>query len=204
MKRNRILLIASAVILLCTCIITGVSYALFTDSVSVTNHLQAGKLDVTLERTDLTYCILNDAGVLETVTVDADLDFTSSTANNVFGIDASGMKVVPGSYFVAKMKMGNNGNVAFTYDVSISLLEGNNALAEQLTVTVTHPNGSTTVKKLSELTNGLTITAGTMGATDSAQEFTVAVSFDDATANNSAMNKSVVFDLVVTAEQATA
>ena len=188
----------------CTCIITGVSYALFTDSVSVTNHLQAGKLDVTLERTDLTYCILNDAGVLETVTVDADLDFTSSTANNVFGIDASGMKVVPGSYFVAKMKMGNKGNVAFTYDVSISLLEGNNALAEQLTVTVTHPNGSTTVKKLSELTNGLTITAGTMGATDSAQEFTVAVSFDDATANNSAMNKSVVFDLVVTAEQATA
>ena len=122
----------------------------------------------------------------------------------MFGIDASGMKVVPGSYFVAKMKMGNKGNVAFTYDVSISLLEGNNALAEQLTVTVTHPNGSTTVKKLSELTNGLTITAGTMGATDSAQEFTVAVSFDDATANNSAMNKSVVFDLVVTAEQATA
>ncbi len=204
MKRNRILLLACSVILLCTCIITGVSYALFTDSVSVNNHLQAGKLDVTLTRTDLTYCILNDEGVLETVTVDSDLDFTSSTAENVFGIDASDMKVVPGSYFVAKMKMGNNGNVAFTYDVSISLLEGNNALAEQLTVTVTHPDGSTTVKKLSQLTNGLTVTAGTMDKSDTAQEFTVSVSFDNVANNNDAMDQSVVFDLVVTAEQATA
>lgn len=204
MKRNRILLIACSVILLCTCIITGVSYALFTDSISVNNHLQAGKLDVTLVRTDLTYCILNSEGVLETVTVTDDLDFTTSTEENVFGIDASGMKVVPGSYFVAKMQMGNNGNVAFTYNVSISLLEGNNALAEQLTVKVTHPNGSITTKKLSELTSGLTITAGTMGKTDTVQEFTVAVSFDDVNTNNAAMNKSVVFDLVVTAEQATA
>ena len=46
MRRKRALLISCSVILLCVSIIVGMTYALFTDSVSVNTHLQAGNLDI--------------------------------------------------------------------------------------------------------------------------------------------------------------
>lgn len=216
MKKKRVLLVSCAVILLCMCIIVGMTYALFTDSVSVKNHLKAGDLEISLTRTNLEYSVLNEDGELAVTTVEDDLDFTDTTGENVFGIDATDIRIVPGSYFDADMEISNNGNVAFTYSVGIQLIGESNALAEQLQVTVTHPDGTTTTRMLSELADGLSIATGKMKVTDTKQAFSVRVDFvDDVVANaglaegetgmdnDLAQEQTAVFDLVVTAVQAT-
>lgn len=216
MKKKRVLLVSCSIILLCMSIIIGMTYALFTDSVSVKNHLKAGNLDITLTRTNLKYSVLNEDGELAVTEVTDDYNFTASTNENIFGIDATDIRIVPGSYFDADMEIANNGNVAFTYSVGIQLIGNSNALAEQLQVTVTHPDGTTTTKKLSELADGLSIATGKMKVTDASQSFSVKVEFiDDVVANANlatgetpmdndlAQTQSAVFDLVVTAVQAT-
>lgn len=219
MKKKKVLLVSCSVIMLCICIIAGMSYALFTDSVSVGNHLKAGTLDVKLTRTDLEYCVLNSVGELEVISTAHDLDLTTSTDTNVFGIDSTDIRIVPGSYFDADLKITNNGDTAFRYSISIKMLGDSNALAEQLKVTVTHPDGTTTVKMLSEIVNGLEIDTGKMKVGDREQRFSVRVDFvddvdyndalpteateDDRMDNDEAQTQTAVFDLIVTAVQAT-
>lgn len=218
MNKKRVLLISCSVIMLCLCIIAGMSYALFTDSVTVSNHLQAGNLHITLTRTELQYSILSVNGELDTITVEEDLDLTTSTDDecNVFGIDSNDVRIVPGSYFDAELEIKNDGNTAFNYSVSIKRLDGTMDLADQLKVIVTHPDGSRTEKMLSELTGDLSIAAGRMKKTDSVQTFRVRVEFvndadynvshdEDARINNNDVQSgTAVFDLIVTAEQALA
>ena len=193
---------SAAVILLCMTVIAGMTFALFTDGDSVKNHLQAGDLEVLLTRTDLEYRYLSADGEWKTVTEEADLDFTTSTENNVFGLDSKDIRIVPGSYFNADMQVDNVGNVAFTYEVSIKMLGEVNALAEQLEVTVTKADGSTETKKLSEMVNGHTIMAGRMLEDDAPQTFNVDVYFTDDTAiNNAAQTQLAEFDLVIIATQ---
>ena len=48
-NRKRALLVSASVILLCMTIIVGMTWALFTDTATVENHLQAGDLNITLE-----------------------------------------------------------------------------------------------------------------------------------------------------------
>lgn len=216
-KRERKLLASCSTILLCICIIIGATYAYFTDSVTVGNHLKAGYLDVELIRTNLEYASLNAHGELEIKKNTERYNFTHATNKNIFGLDADNIVIAPGAYFDADMLIRNNGNVAFNYRVEIRLRGESNALAEQLQVTLTHPNGTKTVKKLSELAGGLSIAAGKMKATDRSQGFSVRVEFIDDVDynlglasdetrmdNNLAQNQSVVFDLVVTAIQSTA
>lgn len=203
-NKKRALLVSCSLILLCMSVIVGMTYALFTDTVSVKNHLKAGSLDISLIRTDLEYSVLDDNGYLAVTKVEDDLNFTATTDENVFGIDATDIKIAPGSYFDADMALVNKGDVAFTYSVSIQLIGDANALAEQLQVTVTHPDGKTTTKMLNELSGGLSIATGEMSATDTLQTFSVRVEFMDVAANNEAQTQTAVFDLVVAAVQATA
>lgn len=219
MKKKRALLISCSVIMICVCIIAGMSYALFTDSVSVKNHLKAGNLDVTLKRTNLEYSVLDSEGVLGVTTVTEDLDLTESSSNNVFGIDSTDIYIVPGSYFDADLEINNEGNTAFTYSISIKMIGEANDLADQLKVTVTRPDGSSTTKMLSELAGGMSVETGRMTAGEAAQKFSVRVEFiddveyngslspeasaSDRMNNNDAQAKTAVFDLVVTAVQAT-
>lgn len=215
-RRKRILIASGAIILLCMVIIVGMTSALFTDSKRVTNHLQAGNLEVGLKRTYLEYKVLDDDGKLALTTDDSVEDFTDSNGENIFGVDAENIRIVPGSYFKAEMEITNEGNVAFTYNLSIKLLEKPNALTEQLNVIITDSKGVTTTAKLSAMANGLTINAGEMLVNDTAQRFTVTIGFIDdidynktleegeaRMNNNSAQSQSAVFDLVVTAVQAT-
>lgn len=203
-NRKRVLLVSGAVILLCMTIIVGMTFALFTDSKRVKNHLRAGDLEVTLTRTYLEYSVLNDSGKLAVTKVEDDYNFTGSTSENVFGVDASRIRIVPGSYFKADMKVSNVGNVAFTYSVGIQLAGEANALAEQLQVTVTLADGTSVTKKLSEMASGHTIAAGELLAGAGSQSFTVKVDFiDDTSVNNMAQVQLVEFDLYVSAVQST-
>lgn len=190
------------------CIIIGMTFALFTDHVWVRNHLKAGNLDITLTRTNLEYTALASDGKLDIITNSDEYDFTNATDENVFGLNSADTLIVPGSYFDADMKITNMGNVAFEYSVRIKLIGESNALAEQLMVTVTHPDGTTTSKMLSELAGELSIATGVMNANDASQSFSVKVEFVNYETttpidNNDAQNQAAQFDLIVTAVQAT-
>jgi len=194
--------VSAAIILLCMTVIAGLTFALFTDGDRVKNHLQAGDLEVRLTRTNLKYRYLDEKGVWQVPVIEDDLDFTSSTEDNVFGLDAEGLYIVPGCYFNADMQVDNVGNVAFTYAVSIDMLGEVNELAEQLQVTVTKADGTSETKKLSDMINGETIMAGTMLEDDAPQTFNVDVYFtDDTTINNAAQTQLAEFDLVIIATQ---
>ena len=217
-RRKRALLISCSVILLCVSIIVGMTYALFTDSLAVENHLYSGTLDVSLTRTYLEYSVLDNEGYLALTKVEDDLDFTHANNENVFGIDSQNVKIAPQSYFYAEMEITNNGNVAFTYDIGFRLSGVSNALAEQLEVTITHPDGTKTTAMLSELAS-VTIATGEMPANDKnqKQQFSIRVEFIDDVEynandkldpsehmnNNLAQTQTVEFDLIVTAVQAT-
>lgn len=203
-NRKRVLIVSGAIILLCMVIIVRMTFALFTDSERMSNHLRAGDLEVALARTYLEYSVLDANGKLAVTKNDKTVSFTGSTKKNVFGVDAEGIYIVPGSYFKAKMKVSNVGNVAFTYHVGIQLTGEVNALARQLEVVVTRADGSTVTATLSEMANGFTIQAGELLKDADAQEFTVEVRFIDNTfINNAAQTQLSVFDLYVSAVQAT-
>ena len=200
MYTKKILAISCVIIMLCTTLIVGASYALFNETVSVGNHLQAGNLDADLTRTNLKFAVLDTNGVLVDHEDGDDVDFTGTTNKNIFGLTGD-QKIVPGSYFEAEMDLSNNGTVAFDYDVEIKILGESNELAEQLKVTVTTANGSETFM-LSEINGKYVVSSGRMYINSSAS-FTVRVEFVDGAANNDAQDQSCAFDLVVTAVQAT-
>ena len=211
-NRKRALLVSASVILLCMTIIVGMTWALFTDTQKVTNHLQAGDLSITLKRTELTKTTLNAQGKL--VTSDPDTttkNFSNPTDENVFGI-VEGEKIVPGTKYVAKMQVENHSDVAFGYWIEIVCTDKTNGadLAKQLKVTVnTGSDASASVN------DGLTVGSSSnyvgeliIGAT--AAEFTVTVEFLDSFVaennidhNDLAQGESLSFDLVVHAVQAT-
>ena len=223
-NRKRLLLVSGSVILLCFTIIVGMTWALFTDTQSVSNHLVAGDLEISLARVELTKTTLNASGFLETPAQPdtTRVEFDDSTDENVFGLttDANGNVtelIVPGSSFVAKMEIKNESDAAFGYWVEIKCTDQDTqtALAKQLIITVTTDTGYS-----STIANGLTVGdennfIGVLGidAQSNTQYFTVTVTFDDkgytfedgvlGSENDAAQTKDVNFDLVVYAVQVT-
>ena len=226
MNRKRVLLLSASMILLCMCVIVGATYALFTDSVTVKNHLQAGNLDLKFERTNLEYTVLDDSGLM-VKHVHADVvDFTeTNTGNaNIFGIAESGL-IVPGSYVEADLKISHDldgdvdgdSNVAFDYQVYIALsAESDPALADQLYVTVTDTNGNDVVTNVKLSSNWFNATSdgyyrvlsGKRVTVNAEETFTIKVEFrnvlDNGATNNLAEDQEVKFDVIVEAQQSTA
>lgn len=198
MRKTRTILAACLTTMVCIAMIVVGTYALFTDSVDLSNHLQAGTLKVKLERTNLKWAKLDSAGYLETGEDAATKDFTEPTTDNIFGIGED-VLVVPGAYYQATLKLTNNGSVAFDYTVKIVLKSNSNALAEQLIVTV--DGDAATAKALSAGEN--VVSSGSLDKTDSnrSKEFTIKIEFADVEDNNDAQELTVNFDLVVVAVQ---
>ena len=208
---KRALLVSSSIILLCITIVMGMTWALFTDTQKVTNHLQAGTLAVALKRTELVKTTLNDEGFLvESAPDTTHVNFTNPTDENVFGIE-NGEKIVPGTKYVAKMQIDNKSDVAFGYWIEVVCTDkaSGEDLAEQLKVTVN--------AKDSYMSNGLTV--GSKGVYIDVLEkgtsgtFTVTVEFEDLgytysngklkSKNDAAEGEKLSFDLVVYAVQVT-
>ena len=207
-SKVKILLTAGVIIvmiILCAVMIVGGTYAIWSDSAKVENHLTAGTLKVKLERISLTKTYLdNETGYLVTNGPDTTIvNFTNtSTANtNVFGIN-SDEKVVPCSEYEAKLRLTNNGDVAFTYDVIIKLITTSNALAKQLRVYINGEDKGTLDEYAVD--GKAVIATQTLEKNDSAKEFTVKIQFiNDNNINNDAQNQEVNFDLLVNAVQKT-
>ena len=210
-NRKRALLVSASVILLCMTIIVGMTWALFTDTQKVTNHLQAGDLSITLKRTELTKTTLNAQGKLVTSEPDTNpLTFSNPTDENVFGI-VEGEKIVPGTKYQASMQIENHSDVAFGYWIEIVCTDKTNGadLAKQLKVTV-----NTGADASASVNDGLTVGSSSnyVGELiiDATAEFTVTVEFLDSFVaennidhNDLAQGESLSFDLVVHAVQAT-
>ena len=206
-RRHSILIFSLVAILLALMVIVGVTFALFSDSTKISNHLDAGTLKITLVRESLTGSALADDGTLAAVTDNTVKDFTNSS-DNVFNLK-SGDLVVPKSTYTANMKLNNNGSVAFGYWVEIKVngatpTGSNLALAQQLKVTVTPAGGNA---QSSYVDKGLYV--GSQSAPiatvlrNASTTFSVSVMFDDLSTNNSAELGSITFDLVVHAIQVT-
>lgn len=225
-NRKRVLLMSASMILLCMCVIVGATYALFTDSVTVKNHLQAGNLDLKFERTGLEYTVLDDSGLMVKKVYTDVVDFTeTNTAGaNIFGIVDDSL-IVPGSYVKADLKISHdldgdeNGdsNVAFDYQVYIALsAESDPALADQLYVTITNANGDDVVKSVklsSDWFNSASdgyyqVLSGKRVTVNTEETFTIKVEFrnvlDNGATNNLAEDQEVKFDVIVEAQQSTA
>lgn len=213
---KRVLLVSASMVLLCLCIIVGATYALFTDSVTVHNHLQAGDLDLRFERTNLEYAVLKTDGTIEVVKETGVVDFTDTsidfTNTNIFGINDERV-IVPTSFVKADLRIANDGNVAFDYKVFLLLKDGiSTDLAKQLLVTVSSGNNVLVSKKpLSEMATGegYVILSGSTVKTTSEVVFTVHIEFADDVVDNTigdndlAQDQAVAFDLSVSAVQST-
>ena len=219
-NKRRALVVSAAVILLCMTVIVGMTWALFTDTQTVHNHLQAGDLTITLKRTELTKTTLNDEGFLVNLPVDKTVvNFTNPSDDNVFGLttDASGdvtELVAPGSKFVAKMKIENNSDVAFGYWIEVVCTDKTSGadLAKQLKLSVT-----TDGTDASTINEGLKVGSDTnfvdVLAIGESGTFTITVEFDDqgytfengvlSSTNDAAERENLEFDLVVYAVQVT-
>ena len=210
-NRRRALVVSATVILLCMTVIVGMTWALFTDTQKVTNHLQAGDLSITLKRTELTKTTLNAQGKLVTSAPDTTTkNFSNPTDENVFGI-VEGEKIVPGTKYQASMQIENHSDVAFGYWIEIVCTDKTNGadLAKQLKVTV-----NTGADASASVNDGLTVGSSSnyVGELiiDATAEFTVTVEFLDSFVaennidhNDLAQGESLSFDLVVHAVQAT-
>jgi len=204
------LLISGAVILLCFTIIVGMTWALFTDMETVTNHLQAGDLDMTLERIALTKTTPDSRGYMFTTVYEAEeayANFTNATNENVFDITGD-ERIVPLTEFTAGMRITNNSkiaksDVAFAYWVEIVYTGDEDAvLAEQISVTIDNGEAQTLNQgyKFGSKENPI----GVIGLNESAT-FTVSIKFLDLKdeVNDLAQGGEVSFDMIVYAVQYT-
>ena len=206
-KKKRSVLLSVMTLALCLALIASGTYALFSDEVRLTNHLQAGTLDITLTRNSLTTKSLDQTtGFLTEATKTDPVDFSNPTNKNIFDITDDTL-IVPGSYYSAEMQITNNSDVAFGYWLEI-VFDGtvDLTLAEQIKITVTTSDGAKSISTTLDKSNGLigeeTSPIEVLAKTGSTL-FTISVEFSDLGNNNDAKNKTFEFDVIVHAVQIT-
>lgn len=207
--KKRSVLLSVMTLVLCLALVAGGTYALFSDQVTLTNHLEAGTLDITLTRTNLVTTSLNaETGFLVETENPDDVDFSNPTNKNVFDITDETL-IVPGCMYSAEMQIANNSDVAFGYWLEIVFDDTVDlTLAEQLKITVTTVDENKSISKMLNTSAGLIGTeadpVGVLAKTGAAL-FTITVEFCDLdhSVNNNAKRKTFDFDVVVHAVQIT-
>ena len=207
--KKRSVLLSALTLMLCLALVASGTYALFSDQVTLKNHLQAGTLDITLIRTNLTTLSLdNNTGFLVQTEDGEDVDFSAPTDRNVFDITDETL-IVPGCVYTAEMQIQNNSDVAFGYWLEIVFDDTVDlTLAEQLKVTVATVDTEKSISGMLNENKGLigeeADPIGILAKTGSAL-FTVTVEFSDLdhSVNNNAKLSSFEFDIIVHAVQIT-
>ena len=210
-RRPKAIIMALVVIVLCMSLIVGGTFALFTDKVTLNNHLQAGTLKITLIRTAHSYKILDRDGYLATTAVSGE-EVDAETLDNAFDLPANAL-IAPQSVLSATFKIQNKDTVAFSYSVSLVVKDSEgeeidttdpellNALHEQLRVELTDLSGT---HYLNESSEDLTVDGGSPVTVGQTATFTVTITFiDDTAINNLAQGQNAYFDIVVSATQVT-
>lgn len=201
-KRLRIIILGLVMIILCMGVLAQGTYALYTDEVKVSNHIESGYLNVTLIRDKLTSYKLNDEGFLEEVVDDQNISFSDSSNNdkNIFGLTKND-RVVPLSSYKADMIISNCSDVAFGYYLEIKVDEKHNTeLFKQLDVSVI-ANGKEYKLEENSLYIGSENAFLDVLAVGTEKTFSVEITFKNLDNNNDAMNSETLIDLYVHAVQ---
>ena len=215
-RRTKTLLISTMTLMLCIMLISAATFALYSQETRITNHLEAGKLELQLWRVGVAQHTLNDAGYLETVTRGQGettpsgnavyQNFSGSVNDNFFGLTDQDLKsLVPGAWYETTLKLVNNGDVAFTFSINIVAIQASSALQEQVTVSIIpcdengNAIGNATSKTLSELVANSVAVTQVMDATATEQYVKVKIAFSDKISEID--ENGVNFDLLVKADQ---
>lgn len=202
-RRKRSVLLSFVTLMLCLALVVGGSYALFSDQVTLTTHLKAGTLDITLQRTNLVSRMLDySTGFLVDRENPEIVDFSGPTERNVFDLGLAD-KIVPGCAYKATMKITNNTDVAFAYWIQVVSRTGDaEDLADQLLVTVTTKDGISVAGLVDEgFVVGTSTAPISVMAKNGSESFEVSLEFLDLPNNNSAKSQTLNFDIVVHAVQ---
>ncbi len=201
---KRIVLLSMITLCFSVMMIVGGTFALFSDSQVVNNHLEAGNLDVGLHRVSYIAHQLDKDGVMKTSIEDtSDVDLNQN-ASKLFEVK----NAVPTSYYQATLRISNNGSTAFNYGLRIlwektdktSALE--ESFAKQIEITVTSSKlNSPKVFRLADCVSN-DVGLGYILKDGSAETVTVKATFvNDNNVNNDAMLATIDFDVQIYAAQ---
>ncbi len=206
-KKTENLLLSILILCFSAILVVGATFALFTDSVTVNNHLQAGNLKVDLYRTAYTENALNAEGFLEEKIVQPQNNVIDDNDVNLRGNEVKWLfevqNAVPQSYYQATLDLINKGTVALEYSMHIVLNEGETTdLVKQIQITVSYENSQVKSFMLSDCANNqIDLGVLTKGQTG---RFSVKAEFiNDNDVNNDAMDETVKFHVQVFATQKT-
>ena len=208
LRKTKILLFSSAAILLCACVVVGILYSLYTDSVEIKYHLSSSNLDAVLERTYLSYRVPDSNGYLAEYLNKDIVNFSDSkqSESNIFGLGQD-VPIVPGSYYESSMRVSNKGDIAFVYNVNLDLSPetASSPLASQLLLSVSDDDGKTVIdrKPLNAIDTNAPLLSGRMYAGSAPQKFVVRIDFVASNDNDSAQDQNIHFDLSIDAVQDT-
>ena len=204
MTKKRTLLLSALTALLGVSVAVGASYALFTDQVTVNNHLSAGSLDVGLYRVEYKENVLVADGTMAESTPDTTRVDLTQNADKLFVIDDL---FVPTSWYETTVEVSNLGDVAFDYGVRIlwtddTANDKDQIIAEQIQITISVGDTQKEQFYLCDCAN-YDVVLGSMLKGDAAEQFTVKAEFVNRDDNNAAMQAEIDFDLQVYATQKT-
>ena len=204
MAKKRTLLLSALTALLGVSVAVGASYALFTDQVTVNNHLSAGSLDVGLYRVEYKENVLVADGTMAESTPDTTRVDLTQNADKLFVIDDL---FVPTSWYETTVEVSNSGDVAFDYGVRILWKDDpandkDQIIAKQIQITISVGDTQKEQFYLCDCAD-YDVVLGSMLKGDAAEQFTVKAEFVNRDDNNAAMQAEIEFDLQVYATQKT-
>ena len=204
MTKKRTLLLSALTALLGVSVAVGASYALFTDQVTVNNHLSAGSLDVGLYRVEYKENVLVADGTMAESTPDTTRVDLTQNADKLFVIDDL---FVPTSWYETTVEVSNSGDVAFDYGVRILWKDDpandkDQIIAKQIQITISVGDTQKEQFYLCDCAD-YDVVLGSMLKGDAAEQFTVKAEFVNRDDNNVAMQAKIEFDLQVYATQKT-
>ncbi len=205
-KRIRTLALSMIVLCISCTIVVGGTFALFSDTDTVSNHLSAGSLDIALDRTEYREYVLAKDGTMTLSAPNTDRIDYATDEKVLFNM----VSAVPSSWYQATLEIANEGNTAYDYSVRVLWNTDGKATSEQITfaqqirITITSDkidNAEHTVSfMLSECANN-TVSLGYMLKGADPESFTIKAEFVDDENNNAAMRVTLDFDVQVLATQ---
>lgn len=218
MNKSKAIVMSVLVALMSAVILVTASFALFSDSATVVNYLQAGTLEIGLARTNLTGRTADENGVLQAVATDtARVDLTEAQTDDPDDtVFTFGGNSVPGVWQEATLEIENRGSVAFDYSVAFFYAEtpADNSpeqrLAGKLLVTVTDAEGNVLTDPgttLAGMVERGALPLGSVSAANETQTFLLKVELPlesdvlDDGAGATIMNADLSFNVTVTATQ---
>ena len=135
--KKKLLLSSIATIMVCLCLISGSTYALFTNSTNVNIAVTAGKVDVvaTVDEASLEGSSLGVPAVKDNYGV---IHFANGGTAQMSGSDLKIATLTPGDFVTVTIQGSNESNIAIKYRYVVKITEGAD-VAGALTVKV---NGS--------------------------------------------------------------